>query len=364
MTTPFAANSFLTDHLKALSLRYEVYLCLNKNLYPLSPVFEKSGVHIIHVCIKRKLSLISDLKILLKLCCLFKVEKFHSVHTLTPKAGLIGMLAAYLTRTPIRLHTFTGQIWVNMSGIKRWFYKLIDRMIVFFSTQIFCDSESQKIFLQKQKIINKRFISIIGNGSVSGVNTDRFLPKTKGQYEDFIFLFVGRLTKDKGIYDLIKAFQGVYKEISKIQLWILGPDEEGIEQEIKKKIPLLKGVAWLGSKENPEDFMAKADILILPSYREGFGTVIIEAAACKTATIAYQIYGVVDAIENGKSGILVNKGDSEALELAMKKIVLNPGLAVQLGEFAYQRVLKLYSAKKITNDWINSYESLVPLDKR
>lgn len=364
VTTPFAANSFLIEHLKALSQKYEVTLCLNQDLYPISPIFDKNGIRIINIPIKRKLSLFSDLKILKKLFIVFNYEKFDSVHTLTPKAGLLGMLAAYLASVPLRLHTFTGQIWVNENGIKRHFYKAIDRIIVYFSTQVFCDSQSQKIFLVNQGIVKEKLISVIGQGSISGVDIEKFIPQSKGNEEDFIFLFVGRLTKDKGIFDLIKAFQGVYKENSCVQLWIVGPDEDGLMNQIKHSFPLLEGVSWIGPRANPEKFMAKADILILPSYREGFGTVIIEAAACKTATIAYRIYGVIDAIEDGKSGILVDKGDSEALECAMKMLVFNPHLAVQLGEVAYQRAINLFSSKKITNDWLELYKSVILVSKK
>jgi glycosyltransferase involved in cell wall biosynthesis len=108
--------------------------------------------------------------------------------------------------------------------------------------------------------------------------------------------------------------------------------------------------------------MAKADVLVLPSYREGFGTVIIEAAACKTPAIAYRIDGVVDAIEDGLSGILVNKGDSRALELAMKSLIINTNLVSQMGEYAYERVLTSFCSKKVTISWLELYELLVPVE--
>lgn len=373
VTTPFTANAFLLEHLKALSLRYQVSLCLNQSLYPLSPDFENAGVRIINVPIERKLSYLTDLKALICLLIIFKREKFSSVHTFTPKSGFLGMLATYLCAVPNRLHTFTGQVWVNNHGLKRWFYKKVDRAIVFFSTQVFCDSASQGRFLQKEKIIKENAISVIGGASISGVNLSRFHPQADQVLDNhflqpdsqghFNFLFIGRITQDKGIFDLIKAFIGINRENPQVKLWIVGPDEEGIRAQIDSKFPDLKSVYWFGSSANPEVFMAKADALVLPSYREGFGTVIIEAAACKTPTIAYRIDGVIDAIDDGLSGTLVKKGDSKALELAMKSMMLNPDRASQMGEYAYQRVVRLFCAKRITDSWVELYESIIPVDK-
>jgi glycosyltransferase involved in cell wall biosynthesis len=372
VTTPFTANAFLLEHLKALSLRYQVSLCLNQSLYKLLPDFESSGIRIINVPIERKLSPLSDLKALKNLLVVFKREKFVSVHTFTPKAGLLGMLAAYLCAVPNRLHTFTGQVWANEYGFKRWFYKNMDRAIVFFSTQVFCDSASQVKFLQVEGVVKNNAISVIGGASISGVNLTRFHPQADQKFDihfskldsqdHFNFLFVGRIARDKGIYDLIEAFIGISQENPKARLWIIGPDEEGLRAQIEYKFPRLNGVLWMGSSTTPEVFMAKADVLVLPSYREGFGTVIIEAAACKTPAIAYRIDGVIDALEDGHSGILVNKGDSKELELAMKSMMLNPSLTVQMGEYAYQRAVSSFCAKKITNNWLELYETVVPVE--
>jgi len=374
VTTPFTANAFLLEHLKALSLRYQVSLCLNQSLYPLLPDFESSGIRIINVPIERKLSPFSDLKALRRLWAIFRAEQFDSVHTFTPKAGLLGMLAAYLCVVPNRLHTFTGQVWVNEYGFKRWFYKNMDRAIVFFSTQVFCDSASQSKFLQEERVVKESVISVIGGASISGVNLARFHPQVGQKFdidssklnsrEHFNFLFVGRITQDKGIFDLISAFVRVHQEHPHSSLWIVGPDEEDLRAQIEGQYPQLNGVIWMGPSTSPEVFMAKADMLILPSYREGFGTVIIEAAACKTPAIAYRIDGVVDAVEENCSGILVSKGDVRALELAMKKVLLDLNLVDQLGECSYQRATTSFCSKMITNSWLQFYESIIPADDR
>lgn len=372
VTTPFTANAFLLGHLKALSLRYQVSLCLNQSLYPLLPDFESSGIRIINIPIERKLSPLSDLDALKRLVVIFKKEKFSSVHTFTPKAGLLGMLAAFLCAVPNRLHTFTGQVWVNEYGFKRWFFKNIDCAIVFFSTQVFCDSASQENFLREEGIVKNSAISVIGGASISGVNLARFHPQADQKFDThssklnsqdhFNFLFVGRIARDKGIFDLIEAFMGVSQENANARLWIVGPDEEDLRVQVEYKFPKLDGVLWIGPSTTPEVFMAKADVLVLPSYREGFGSVIIEAAACKTPAIAYRIDGVIDAIDDCRSGVLVNKGDSKALELAMKSMILNSNYTVQMGEYAYQRAKTSFCAKKITNSWLDLYDVIVPVE--
>lgn len=354
----------------ALSLKYQVSLCLNQSLYPLLPDFESSGIRIINIPIERKLSPLSDLRALKSLLVIFKREKFSSVHTFTPKAGLIGMLAAFLCAVPNRLHTFTGQVWVNEGGFKRWFYKNIDRIIVLFSTQVFCDSASQGKFLIREGVCQSKKISMLGFGSISGVNLDRFKsdPLTReGLRRKFsisedvcLFLYLGRLSKDKGIYDLLRAFADLRKKCGDIALWIVGPDEEGIAKSIKSHdSETYSSINWFGLSFNPEIYMASADVLLLPSYREGFGTVIIEAAACSLPTVAYKIDGVVDAIVNGQTGLLVRKGDVRDFRNKMEFLYRNTRLRLKLGSSAKKRVDENFSGEIVTKAWLDFYHQLV-----
>jgi len=369
VATPFTANAFLLSHLKALAKEYQVTLCLNATLYQIFPDFEQQGIRIINIPIERKLSIWSDLRTLKKLIIIFREEQFDCVHTLTPKAGLIGIISANLSAVTHRLHTFTGQIWINDLGFNRWFYQSIDHVIAKLATHVFCDSASQAKFLQDEKIVTNKSIKVIGGASIAGVDLDRFNPQAGQNLGEqfpglcepnhFHFLFVGRITRDKGIVDLIEAYRALYLKNPQARLWIVGPDEEDLKAKIEIQWPDLKGVTWVGPTNTPEIFMAEADILVLPSYREGFGSVIIEAAACKTTTVAYQIIGVVDAIDDGQTGLLVKKGDIKALEFAMNTLMLNPDLLNQMGEKAYERATTFFSGRKITNSWLREYESIL-----
>jgi len=360
-STPFAANAFLIEKLKHLSLMYQVTLCVNKSLYQLSPDFEKSGIRTIHIPITRKFSPFIDLKNLITLILFFKREKFQSVQTFTPKAGLLGSLAAWLCRVPVRIHIFTGQIWVTQRYFQKIFYIMIDHCIGFFANHLLCDSSSQRSFLETKGGFKQGSIHLVGPGSISGVNLDVFNPMAaKKNVENFNFLFIGRVTRDKGIYDLIEAFKVVHDRCPQARLWVVGPDEESLVMQIRRsESNNIKGIDWFGPTKHPEVFMASAKILILPSYREGFGTVIIEAAACKTPSIAYQIDGVIDAIEDGYSGILVSKGDITALSLAMIKVINDPLYLERLAEGGYTRVINKFSSKEINSQWADYYQTLL-----
>ncbi|MBT8552005.1 glycosyltransferase family 4 protein [Polynucleobacter paneuropaeus] len=291
VATPFTANAFLLEHIKKLSEYFKVTLCLNLQLYPLSPDFDLKKIQVIDIPIERKIHPFKDVEALHILLSLFRSERFDAVHTVSPKAGLLGILAAYLAHINNRFHTFTGQVWVNTRGIRRSFYKLIDRLICKMATGVFADSQSQIDFLISQGICKKNEISMLGSGSISGVNLSRFRPnlEIRTQYRklfgvsdgDIVFLFVGRLCKDKGIYDLLLAFENNYSQLKGGEyLWLVGPDEEGVEEQVKATYPELENqIQWIGSSFEPEKYMAAADILVLPSFREGFGSVVIEAAA-------------------------------------------------------------------------------------
>jgi len=271
--TQITANAFLLNHLKELSLSYQVSICLNKSLYPLSLEFEDHGVRIIDIPIERKFSFSSDLLTLLKLLFILRAEKFDSVHTLTSKAGLVGMFAAYVCSVPIRLHTFTGQIWINDHGAKKWLFKNMDRAIAFLATKVFCDSASQSKFLYDEGVVKGDLVSVIGFGSISGVDLDRFKSDEYASQEmrykfgatsnDCIFLFVGRLCSDKGIFDLLSAFTLLSSIHPEAMLWIVGPDEEDIQRRCLARFPdFFSRIKWIGPTSRPENYMKAVDIFV------------------------------------------------------------------------------------------------------
>ena len=371
VASPFTANAFLLEHIKQLSKIFKITLCLNLELYPLSSEFDLERIRIVNLPLERKIRPVRDLEALFRLFFLFRREKFDVIHTVSPKAGLLGMLAAYLAQIKNRFHTFTGQVWANTKGLPRYLYKSIDRLICYLATAVFADSQSQIDYLIAQQVCEKDSISMLGVGSISGVNLARFKPDSKfrSNYRKLmgvserhiVFLFVGRLCADKGINDLLLGFERVYPQIKEgAFLWLVGPDEEGMEDRLKPMFPeLQKQILWLGPSFEPEKYMAAADVLVLPSLREGFGNVVIEAAACNIPSIAYEIEGIVDAIADGFTGLLVPKFDVKILSDKMNLLAVNSGLRQTLGNNAYDRVKMQFSCEAVTAEWLSFYKKLL-----
>lgn len=346
-------------------------LCLNLKLYTLSPDFDLKIIQIIDVPIERKVHFFKDLRTLILLISIFRKARFDVVHTVSPKAGLLGMMAGFFSQTQYRFHTFTGQVWANFGGPSKLFFKAMDHLICKMATQVFADSQSQIDFLVSEGICKNSEISLLGYGSISGVNLLRFIPnaiKRDGYRNlllagsnDIVFLFVGRVCRDKGIFDLMEAFKQLSSNVDKnIWLWIVGPDEGGVEPELKTMYPELQNqIKWIGPCFEPENYMAAADVLVLPSYREGFGTVVIEAAACRIPAIAYKTEGIIDAIENNVTGLLARKYDINNLALKMKELVINADLRMRLGKSAYERAIKLFSSDAVTTAWLIFYKKIL-----
>ena len=304
--------------------------------------------------LNRKVSLWSDLRALFSLCRIFIAIKPDIVHSIMPKAGLLSALAGFLCRVPVRLHTFTGQVWATRQGMARRFYYLIDRLINALNTVCLTDSLSQSDFLREHGLSYKgEALPVLSKGSLSGVDTERFrgdeLVRARIRNElgiadnAIVFLFLGRMNRDKGILDLARAFASVNDARS--HLVLAGPDEEGIGVAVRTFADICSGRVHLtGAVSRPEDYMAMADVFCLPSYREGFGSVVIEAAACGVPAIGSRIPGLVDAIEDGRTGVLFPEGDIDALADSMRDFLEHPGRYEQMGVNASRRVAESFSA--------------------
>lgn len=364
-TSPFAVNAFLLEHLHMLSQYFQVTLCVNTDEYPLSRLIDER-VQVLHVPIERKISLFNDFSALLRLIEIFRRSDFDVVHSITPKGGALAMLASFLCRVPNRIHTFTGQVWVTRSGVIRSLLKFIDRLIVGWATTVLSDSTSQSRFLERELGLAAGRVGMLGEGSIAGVDVERFRPneekrknirrQLKVGHDSFVFLFVGRIARDKGVFDLVDAFRRLSRSRADLSLWMVGPDEEKLVSELQS----LAGdagasIRWVGPSTEPESYMAGADLLVLPSYREGFGLVVVEAAGCGLPTLAYEIDGVVDAVESNVTGVLVPPRDVDALIRQMEFMAGHSEYVKRLGLVARQRVVEKFTATAISKAWLNFY---------
>jgi glycosyltransferase involved in cell wall biosynthesis len=327
-------------------------------------------VNIISLPIERDIRFSSDLKALFLLISIFYKKKFDIVHSVSPKAGLINAIAAWICRIPNRLHTFTGQVWVTKKGIIRWLLKSMDKIIVLLNTFLIVDSFSQQNFLISQGVLTKNNSIVIGKGSISGVDISRFIPsntyktnirkKLSISHDSFVFLFVGRLKKEKGIIELVEAFKNICKNHENISLLILGQDEEKLKTWILSDLSSLSdSVRVISFTNSPEKYMAASDVFVLPSYREGFGSAIIEAASCEIPSIGSNIYGLSDAIHDGQTGLLVPARSIKLLENAMVKLINNDELRSNMGRAARQRAVSQFSQETITKEILQLYKGLI-----
>jgi len=363
VSSPMTFKAFYGNHIKKLQEEYDVTLIANFDQS--DAIFD--GVRQIPLNLERKPSILSDIKSLKQMISVFKKEKFILVHSTTPKAGFITQIAGFITGTKFRLHIFTGQVWASQSGIKRQVLKKIDIAIASLATHLLADSESQVDFLIKESIPVKSKIKVLGSGSISGVDLNKFTPKDSDSLRnnlnlkdnDFIFLFIGRLNKDKGIFDLIKSFEIVHSKHPQAVLLIVGSDEENILPFIENHVLYNKSVFYHEATSKPQDFMALADVLCLPSYREGFGSVIIEAAACGTPSIGSNIYGLTDAIEDRKSGYLFQVGCTKSLSDKMIYSIENSEELQQVSKYGMKRAEEKFSNDLSSRLLVNYYQSIL-----
>jgi glycosyltransferase involved in cell wall biosynthesis len=275
----------------------------------------------------------------------------------------------------VRVHTFTGQVWATRKGVGRWLLKKIDRFFASQASFVLVDSGSQRRFLLKEKVIRSENSCVLSNGSISGVNIKRFSfdpavrrqirKKMAIQDQDVVFLFIGRLKQDKGVLELGRAFAKLHQTSKNIHLLIVGSDEESIQDSAGFKT--MEHVYFMGHTRGPEKYMSAADIFCLPSHREGFGSVIIEAACVGIPCVASRIYGITDAVVEGSTGLLHQPGDVDDLECCMKIFLENPDLRRNMGMAARRRAMSEFSEEWVTAalaDFYKNFNSVTSCGKK
>lgn len=369
VTDPMTVRAFLIDQFKALSEHYDLTLVTNTKEENLLEALGIPG-RVIPVPLERAINPRQDIAAVAKLWRLFRAERFDCVHSVTPKAGLLAAVAGRLAGVPNRLHTFTGQVWATRTGVMRWALRLADTLMATIDTQLLTDSSSQREFLVSEKVLKMEKCEVLGKGSISGVDTSRFHPDSEVRArlrqsagvpaDALVLLFIGRLTRDKGIYDLVRAFRAVVKEFPSTYLWIVGPDEQGVTERASALCcEYSEQVKFFGSSRAPEQFMAAADVLSLPSYREGFGSVVIEAAAAGIPAVVSRIYGLTDAVEDGVTGLFHTAGNVEEIADRLVSVARDPALRFRLGENARRRASDEFSKGALTIALIEYYSALL-----
>lgn len=366
VAAPDTAKAFLLRYFEYLSKDYEIYLVANfqDDLASFSSPYVKE---VKNIRIYRNISVFQDTKALFSLVRYLKEMQFEAVHSVTPKAGLIGVLAAKIAKVPIRIYTFTGQVWFTKKGLLKYLLKNIDRFIVYCATHVLVDGESQRQFLIENAIIQENNFKLWDKPAVSCVDTDKFTRndtiRATNREElnlsnEVVFLFLGRMNVDKGVLDLAQAFLELNERYPNTKLVFVGPDEENLQSKIQE-ICNIESVIFYGATSKPEEVLQLADVFCLPSYREGFCASIIEASSLEIPVICSDTYGLMGTIVDDVTGLRHKVADVASILEQMEKMMVYPDLRKELGINGRQYVLNNFSAKSFSKDWINFYKEVL-----
>jgi glycosyltransferase involved in cell wall biosynthesis len=361
---PLSLNAFMAPHVRELRRTWRITLVASSEP---DALLRHPNVEFVPIPIARRISPARDIGSLLALWRLFRRQRFDLVQSITPKAGLLAMVAGRLAGVPVRIHWFTGQVWATASGARRWLLKTIDRVLVASSTHLLADSRSQRAFLIEEGVAPAHRIDVIAEGSVAGVDVARFdrnpaiaarvraqlgIPETA-----VVALYLGRLQQAKGVPEIGSAFAQVAPLYPSLHLLIVGPDEAGLRPSLERTLAgWRERVHFVDFTPVPQHFMAASDIFVMPSHREGFGVAVIQAAACAIPTVGTCIYGLADAVEHGETGLLVPPRDVAALADAMGRLIADADLRRNMGDRARQRVIERFTEVRLVKALCEFYE--------
>lgn len=369
VAVPITAKAFLRDHMQALSKDYDIYL--------MGHITDKESVKdlpltgFISIDIERSISIVKDCGSVYQAWKYFKKMRFDAVHSVTPKAGLVTAIAGWLAGVKHRTHIFTGQVWATRKGMMRGVLKTIDKIIAKLDNHILVDGKSQRKFLIDEGILKEGQAEVFANGSIAGVNAERFSPNKKVRDEErdkiginkdaLTYIFLGRLNRDKGINELFAAFNRLAGEENDVFLLVVGYDEENFAEKVEDYPNIKEGNNFYcyGPTRVPERVLNAGDIFILPTYREGFGSSVIEAASVGLPCICSDAYGVLDAYKDRVTGLRCHVGDVQSLYECMKEMHDDRTMVKQMGENSRNRALHDFNVEPIVRCWVNFYHDIL-----
>lgn len=366
-TVPISLDLLLKGQLKMLAEEWEV-VAVSSPGKELERVAIREGVRTVAVPMERKISPIKDLISLFRLVKLFHKEKPTMVHSLTPKAGLLAMIAAWLCRVPVRIHTFTGLVFPTAKGIKQKILIATDRLTCRCATFINPEGEGVKRDLTKYHITEKP-LNIIGNGNISGIDLETFSRSEKimDAAEKIrkegltTFCFVGRIVSDKGINELVAAFEELHEKYPATRLLLVGTleDSDPLKQETLVAINNNQAIEFAGWQTDIRPYLAASDIFVFPSYREGFPNVVLQAGAMGLPAIVTDINGSNEIIKEGVNGTIIEPRDKEQLKNAMERVLTDEKLRKKFASNARAVIASRYEQKKMWEALRAIYRSLI-----
>jgi len=372
-TVPLSLEKLLEGQLPYMQQFYEV-TAISSDKERLDAFGEANKVATFWLQLTRKITPIQDVRALIKLYHFLRKEKPLIVHTHTPKAGIVGMTAAFFAGVPLRLHTVAGLPLMESSGFKKWLLNAVERVTYRFATNVYPNSRGLYDFILSKKLTSESKLKIIANGSSNGINTSHFskahFSKTEIQEKrnelsisetDFVFLFVGRIVKDKGIVELVNAFVALQKDNQNNKLLLVGPYEEDLDPlPLNSKETILQhpNIITTGYQEDVRVYFALSNALVFPSYREGFPNVVLQAGAMELPAIVTNINGCNEIITNGHNGLLIPAKNTEVLLEKMKLLQSDTQLYAQLKANSRAEVVKKHQQQEVWDALLEEYRRL------
>lgn len=372
-TIPVSLEKLLEGQLAFMSKAFEV-IAISSEEDRLKEYGFNEGVRVFPLELTRKITPVTDIKSVYKLYRFLKKEKPLIVHSHTPKAGIVGMMAAWLANVPIRLHTVAGLPLMEAIGFKRKVLNLVEKLTYCFATKVYPNSKGLYDFIVSEKFTKPAKLSIIGKGSSNGIDTAYFDPSLFNEQQklalkkqiaipldDFVFVYVGRMVGDKGINELIEAFKEVSSKKHNVSLLLVGPFEHDLDplhSETLQTLQSHKKIFAVGLQNDVRPYLAIADVLTFPSYREGFPNVVMQAGAMGLPSIVSNINGCNEIIENGKNGIIISPKNIVELKNAMQQLIENVDLFKNLKNNSRRMIVERYQREEIWSALLNEYQLL------
>lgn len=371
-TVAESLNIFCKGLLKELQKEdgYQVVAISSPGL-ALNEIRMREGVKTYAVPMERHISPMKDLKSLFGLIKVFRKEKPTMVHSMTPKAGLLSMMAAWICRVPVRLHTFTGLVFPTATGIKQKILIFTDRLTCACATHIVPEGEGVKADLINNKI-TKKPLKVLGHGNVRGIDLDAYNPENADIQkqadklrvkEKVTFIFIGRLVGDKGINELVEAFAKLNEKYPETRLLLVGPEEQNLDPLKSKTLEAIQNnesIEAVGRQSDVRPWLAASDVFIFPSYREGFPNVVIEAGAMGLPSIVTDINGSREIIIEGENGTIVPSHNVEALYNAMERMLENSDERKKMASKARTLIASRYEQSYVRECLIKYYKEILP----
>lgn len=372
-TVPSSLRTLLKGQSRFMSQHYEV-IGVSGDGNPLTEVRQNEGIRTHVVEMTRTITPFQDLKAVYQLYKFFKKEKPFIVHTHTPKAGTVGMLAAKLAGVPNRLHTIAGLPLVEASGNRRKLLNAVEKFTYSCATLILPNSFGLEQIILENKFTKPNKLKVIANGSSNGIDTEHYNTnlvseeikkslRTKLQIseDDIVFIFIGRIVRDKGINELVAAFNSLSEKYKQCKLILVGPRENHLDPLLPETEDLISSnsqILAVGLQKDIRPYVAISHVLTFPSYREGFPNVVLQGSCMELPCIVGNINGCNEIIEHEVNGLIIPVKDAKAIENAMQFMIDFPEKRQAMIAHSRSRIIKRYKQEFVWNEILKTYQNL------